>query len=447
MESQQGGDQLSHEEALNQLPKKNLQLMISTIEGINSAMEIKSILKESLEAARLVMNSEASSLMLLDRETGELHVSIPTGPVKGDIEGKVIPEKRGIAGWVVENKRPYLTNDVDSSEHFWGDLSREFTTRNLICVPLINRSNEVIGVMQAINRRKNEEFTTRDIPVFQALSSHVTAALERAQKLEKLHDRIKEQQSQIEEINLRVKKSLDALTEYIENQLADRGGEEAGEVLKEILEQIRSMSGMQEMLFEAGMTGEIFLDRYLEQLIGKIEEILKAMHVDLSVIFRGEPVKIRSHNAYLFGLILSELLTHLYRQALLSGEGEGAIYLDLNSLENEVRLAVSDRGFELAGSLKSGRKRSFDLWFVDNMLEKLGGRIETKPENEAGPATGTESVSETEPAGEAEPGGDSEPAGESKPADGSGSRDSSETAPERGAVKERNERFTLILPL
>ncbi len=99
------------------------RLIMDTIEGIHHTEEFKSVLVESMESTRLVMNAEASSLMLLDRDTGELYVSMPTGPAKMLVAGKSIPKSKGIAGWVVENKRPYITNDVSQSEYFFGELA------------------------------------------------------------------------------------------------------------------------------------------------------------------------------------------------------------------------------------------------------------------------------------------------------------------------------------
>lgn len=105
-------------EVLNSMQGENLRLLLDTIEGINHTTEFKAVLSESMEATRLVMNTEASSLFLVDEEDGELFISLPTGPAKKEVLGKTLPKNKGIAGWVAENKQPYLSNDVSSSEHF-----------------------------------------------------------------------------------------------------------------------------------------------------------------------------------------------------------------------------------------------------------------------------------------------------------------------------------------
>lgn len=61
---------LNHKDALADLSNENFRLLLDTIEGINQTNEFKSALVESMESVRLGMNSEASSLILLDKETG-----------------------------------------------------------------------------------------------------------------------------------------------------------------------------------------------------------------------------------------------------------------------------------------------------------------------------------------------------------------------------------------
>ena len=79
---------------------KHMQLLLHAIEGINRTMELKSLLLKCMNSASQLMDAEASSLMLLDKISGDLHVSIPTGLIKDKITGMNIPKDKGVAGWV-----------------------------------------------------------------------------------------------------------------------------------------------------------------------------------------------------------------------------------------------------------------------------------------------------------------------------------------------------------
>jgi len=375
MEPEETKVNISQEDALKNLPKENLTLLFDTIEAINSTIEFKTLLIESMEAIRLVMKSEASSLMLIDEGTGELFVSMPTGPVKEDVKGKTIPKNKGIGGWVVENKTPYISNDVNSSEIFWGDLAKKFKTRNVICVPLINRSNEIIGVLQAVNRRKNGEFTPHDIPVFQALASHITVAIDRARKIDKLHSHIHHQDSMIVEIHHRIKNNLQIVSALLENELPSIKDNHAKEVMSSMFLRIRSMARLHDLLCQRNLSNEVDLGAYLTQLSDKIEETINNMNVEASIHLKTKKINIKSERALLCGLILNELLLNSYKHAFTDNAEKGNINIELSSENDQILLRVSDDGTGLPDEFDISKKESIGLWIVDVMLKKLEGEV------------------------------------------------------------------------
>jgi signal transduction protein with GAF and PtsI domain len=79
----------------------SLNLLLKNISSLNQAVEFQAVLQESIGVIQNVMNVEASSLMLLDEESGELIISMPTGPVQKKITGKRIKKGEGIGGWVI----------------------------------------------------------------------------------------------------------------------------------------------------------------------------------------------------------------------------------------------------------------------------------------------------------------------------------------------------------
>jgi two-component sensor histidine kinase len=380
MQSEETKENISKGEALRNLPGENLDLLMDTIEGINRTLEFKSIINESMEAVRLVMNSEASSLMLLDEETGKLYVSLPTGPAKEEIKGKSIPKNSGIGGWVVENKRPYITNDIKESGLFWGDLSKKFRTRNVICVPLINRENNVIGVLQAVNRRKNGDFTPHDIPVFQALASHITVAIERAREVDRLYERIREKDVMITEIHHRIKNNLQVVSALIEKEEQNVKDKSAKKLLSDMRMRIRSMSRLHDMLCRKELTDDIELDSYLSQLTDKIEETMGSLQVEADLHLKTEKIFLTSQRALLCGLILNELLLNIYKHAFTDNDHNGKIEVELYQDQKNIFLNVSDNGIGLPEHFDLLNRQSIGLWIVDVMLKKLHGKInvETK---------------------------------------------------------------------
>lgn len=357
------------------------RLLMDTLEGIDHTEEFKSVLVDSMESTRLVMNTEASSLMLMDEDTGELYVSMPTGPAKMTVAGKSIPQSKGIAGWVAENKRPYMTNDVANSEHFYGELAEGFKTRNIICVPLINRENKVVGVMQALNRRNGEEFTSRDIPVFQSLASHFTLAIERSRMIDRLHDRLQQKDAIIAEIHHRIKNNLQIISALVEDELPLIKDKHAETVLHGISLRIQSMSRLHDMLSEQNIKNTVDLKEYLSQLSEKIRDTMSSILYDVQIELDSEEIVVKQEQALLCGLILNELLINIYKHAFRNDDDEEAkTKISLFLKNHTVHLRVSDNGVGLPDDFRLRKKDSIGMWIVDTLLKKLNADMDVGSE-------------------------------------------------------------------
>lgn len=177
----------------------HMNVLLELIGQINSKMDLDSLLSAIMEASKIIMKSEASSLMLLDDEKGELMITVPTGPANKRISGTRIPMGKGIAGWVAVHKEPVVINDVTKDSRFGGDIKgAKFVTRNMVCVPMLNAERKLIGVLQAINRQGNEPYSDDDIPIFRLLADQAAISLER----ERLHRESLEKQRLEEQISV-----------------------------------------------------------------------------------------------------------------------------------------------------------------------------------------------------------------------------------------------------
>jgi signal transduction protein with GAF and PtsI domain len=105
---------LENANLLNQAQRKILDftalIEVSTL--ITSSLNLNTVLNQIMEVAGILMNTEASSLMLYDEEKNDLVFEVAKGE-KGE-EAKKFRLKlgQGIAGWVAEEKRPLLIPDA-----------------------------------------------------------------------------------------------------------------------------------------------------------------------------------------------------------------------------------------------------------------------------------------------------------------------------------------------
>ncbi len=375
-------NQLAETLVFDEKTSDSLHLLLKNISSLNRAVELKTVLRESLEVIQNVMNTEASSLMLLDQSTGELVVSLPIGPVRKEIQGKRLPKGSGIGGWVLQNNESYYSNNIEESDIFAGDLSEEFTTRNIICVPLQKKTGEVFGVMQAINRPEGSHFGEQDIRVFEALADHVAIAIERTQELEDTQHQLKEKELMLTEVHHRIKNNLSTLTALIEMEFSRIDDKEAVDVLRKTCSRIESITEVHDLLYNTGLSQNINLGTYLEKLIEKISGILTDPSQKVTINIEADSVEIDTERAMSTGLLMNELLVNCYKHAFKDKSETGKIYIELGVNEgNEINLKVSDNGQGIGEDFTLDESGSIGSWLINVLLRRLDAAVDISQNN------------------------------------------------------------------
>lgn len=152
---------------------------------VGSVADLDNLLTILVITATRVMGVKASSLLLVDRKTDKLFFHIAVGDKREDVKRFELAKGEGIAGWVAEHGEPLLVEDVMSDPRWSPDISKSigFDTKSIACVPL-KMGEEVIGVLEAIDRDDGEAFTQDDMDQLQAFSdlAAITVANARAYK-------------------------------------------------------------------------------------------------------------------------------------------------------------------------------------------------------------------------------------------------------------------------
>lgn len=166
------------------LSTEQLKLIMQAAQLVNSNIKIDDVLESILDAAKNLTDAERGTLYLIDKEKDELWSKV--------IDAKGVLEIRlkigeGIAGWVAKNKEILNIKDVSADPRFNGRFDRQsgFETKNMLCFPVQNKEDEVVGVLQLINNQKGE-FTKTDEEFLSMLSIHAALALENAGLVERL---------------------------------------------------------------------------------------------------------------------------------------------------------------------------------------------------------------------------------------------------------------------
>lgn len=159
------------------MPDK-LASLIGILKEINSTFDLQDTLNFIMSEAKKIMGAQASSLMLLDQETKELYFNVATGGAKEVLREIRVPCGKGFAGLVAVSGESIIINDVKGDGRFYQEVDDKthFTTRNLICVPLVVKGR-IIGVLQVLNKVGSEPFTKEDLEIFTAFSDVAAIAI------------------------------------------------------------------------------------------------------------------------------------------------------------------------------------------------------------------------------------------------------------------------------
>ncbi|MEM7343929.1 MAG: GAF domain-containing protein [Chloroflexota bacterium] len=150
--------------------------------AISSTLNLETALERVMHRAVEILQAEAGSLLLVDKQGRNLSFEVVLGPTGSDLLGVKIPIGTGIVGSVAQTAETLIINDVAADPRFEVafDEASDFKTEALICVPMIAHNN-VVGVIEVINKRDGTVFTAEDQNLLMSFAAQAAIAIENAQ--------------------------------------------------------------------------------------------------------------------------------------------------------------------------------------------------------------------------------------------------------------------------
>jgi len=320
---------------LSKIDVEKFNTLIETSALINSDYnDLNSLLVHILDSSMRLCEGEASSLLLVNKESQELHFEVSLGGAGEAIKRFTVKMGEGIAGWVALHNRSIIISDVESDERHRHDISKElnFPSKTMMAVP-IRVKDECLGVIEIINKKGGKTFSNEDLEWLEIFANQAGIAIVNARSIENAHDTINqllsEQIKSDTEHNTIIAKSP-AILEKLD-----------------IIERVAKTDSSVLLLGESGVGKEI----YAEQ-------------IHLKSPRKGKPFVKVNCAAIPEGLLESELFGHVkgaFTSAIASRHGrfelahEGTIFLDEIAelpLALQVKLlrVIQEKTFEKVGS-------------------------------------------------------------------------------------------------
>jgi signal transduction histidine kinase len=192
MEARMGDEFPMTFQRLDQTPgagQQELAFLKHVVQAVTSTLELDEVLTLVLEELRQLLDITASSIWLIDPESGDLVCRQATGPRNSIVRGWRVPAGAGLVGWVVEHERSLIVPDAQHDVRHYSDLDREtgLVVRSIIGVPLRSRRG-IIGAIQAIDEQSGR-FQPEVLHLIELLSSAAAIAIENARLFQETRQR------------------------------------------------------------------------------------------------------------------------------------------------------------------------------------------------------------------------------------------------------------------
>ncbi len=159
---------------------RRLSVLSDISQAANSVLDPRKVMEIVMNRAQGLIRAEAWALMLVDEKEHTLSFELVRGELVEAVENYRVKIGQGVAGWVVQYKRPLVIDDVRRDRRFDPrlDTLTGLRTRSVLCAPLISRGR-IIGAVELINKRGGS-FTREDLEMVTTLVEPGAIAIENA---------------------------------------------------------------------------------------------------------------------------------------------------------------------------------------------------------------------------------------------------------------------------
>jgi signal transduction histidine kinase len=165
--------------------RKNIPLLLQRYERLleitrtlSSTLDLPFLLRNIIQAAVELTDTEAASIMLFDSLSGQLRFEATTNEEPSKMEKITVPLEGSIAGTIFTSGQPLIIADAMSDPRHFRKVDDQitFVTRSILGVPLVSKQKS-IGVLQALNKKGDGQFTHDDVETMEALAAQAAITI------------------------------------------------------------------------------------------------------------------------------------------------------------------------------------------------------------------------------------------------------------------------------
>ncbi len=157
-----------------------LELLMNVSREVATALDLRTVLQRLLYAALQHVGGERGSIVVMDDLGKPVDATIVFGTQFHDHTTQQLRDtvERGLAGWVVQNRKSALVTDTSKDDRWLrrtDDSADKSGAKSAICVPLLAR-DRLVGVLTLVHSIPNS-FTEEHLALMQAIADQASVAV------------------------------------------------------------------------------------------------------------------------------------------------------------------------------------------------------------------------------------------------------------------------------
>ena len=279
------------------------------------------------------------------------------------------------SGYALRTGKPVISNHLESEDRFrTPDLLAAHGVRRAINV-ILQGDGAPYGVLE-VDSRSPGEFSERDIAFLQGTANILGMAIERQRQEQALKLALEHQHVLLQEINHRVKNSLQLVAGMLRLQAGD--DPHLGQRLQEASSRIMAIGRAHDRLYRSPQIAKIEMSDYLSDICNDLKQVIPNCDI---LFVASDQFSFNTDQAINLALVVTELVANAAKHAYPDGR-RGPIQIRVGRKDDAVAgISVRDEGVGLAPDFEITKRDGFGMRLVNALVKQTHGqfRIERHP--------------------------------------------------------------------
>ena len=177
--------------------------------SISAETDLDKLIRIIEKETKIALDAQNCTVFSYHSDSNELSAKIILGSELQDVK---FSAKTGLAGYVARTGEGVNIKDAYNDDRFNHDIDNYRTekTKTILCIPFKNLNQQVVGVIQVINKKNNRVFLDKDEDLLMAIGSSAGIAIENAKLFANQKRMFEEQKASFKSFVDALSKSIDA---------------------------------------------------------------------------------------------------------------------------------------------------------------------------------------------------------------------------------------------